>query len=324
MNHPARILATAALLVALPVAAQAALAPYTQGFETLNATSPTALGADGWLVFGNVYSADRSTYFYGYGPFPAPNAGNNFCAVATAQGGTEQGNQQLSIYSDYNNLDHGIGRLIESNTYREQTIAAGDVGTRWTFQFDAKLGNLFAPSTALAFIKTLDPANGFATTNFIKVNTTAIPTTWNTYTISISIGGGLVGQLLQFGFANDASNYVASGVFYDNVDWKLISTTDVGGPGSAAADLRPAAPNPFRASTKLDYSLPRAGEVTIFVLDVTGRRVKTLFRGAAPAGSGSVSWDGRYEDGRPAPAGVYHAALNTPLGRTTRTLVLAR
>ena len=216
-----RLLATTTLLSALlalaPAPAQADLSNYSQNFETMNPALGSALADDGWLVFGNVFSPDFNTYFYGYGPFPAPNPGGGFSAVAVGQGGPAQGAQQLSVYSDYNNGDHAVGNQIESNVFKEQVIGAADVGTSWNFTFDAKLGNLEAPTTALAFIKTLDPNSGFATTNFITVDMTSIGTAWGTYFLGIAIDPSLAGQILQFGFASTASNYKGSGVFYDNV-----------------------------------------------------------------------------------------------------------
>ncbi len=49
---------------------------------------------------------------------------------------------------------------------------------------------------------------------------TAIPTAWGTYSITINISPALVGHILQFGFANTGSNYVASGVYYDNISFQ--------------------------------------------------------------------------------------------------------
>jgi hypothetical protein len=217
MNSRATTFLAAAFLCLAPTAGRAQLASYSQDFETLVQSDPAALSNDGWWVFGNVFSPDHSTYYYGYGPFPAPNGGPGFSAIDVGQGGADQGAQQLSVYSDYNNDDHADGNQIEANVYHEQTIGAGDVGHTALFQFDAKLGNLVAPSTALAFIKTLNPAAGYALTNFITVDMTAIPATWGTYSIPIPIDAGLVSQLLQFGFMNTTTHYVPSGVFYDNI-----------------------------------------------------------------------------------------------------------
>jgi hypothetical protein len=195
-----------------------ALQPYSQNFEGLVQSDPDALANDGWLVFGNVFDPGGG-YLYGYGPYPAPNGTGAFCDIVTGEGGPDQGSQQLVVYSDYNNADHGNGNLIESNVYQEQTVDAANVGERWHFEFQAKLGNIAGSSTALAFIKTLDPNNGYAMTNFITADMTSIPTTWSTYAIQIDIDASLEGQLLQIGFSNTATNYEASGIFYDNIDF---------------------------------------------------------------------------------------------------------
>lgn len=217
----------AAGLLAPLATSSAALSNYSQNFEGLAALDPAALGNDGWLVFGNVFSSGGG-YLYGYGVFPAPNAGNAFSNIATGEGGPGQGAQQLVIFSDYNNGDHANGNLIEANVFQERTIGASDVGSNVVFSFDAKLGNLVAPTTALAFIKTLDPAQGYATTNFLTLSTTNIPNTWDTYSINFTITPNLVGQLLQFGFNSTATNYAGSGVFYDNINFAVPT------PGSLA------------------------------------------------------------------------------------------
>ncbi len=312
----------AALLILAPAASRAALSPYSQNFESLVQTDPLALGNNGWKVFGNVFTP-ALVYIYGYGPFPAPNGGPGFSGIDVGQGGPPQGNQQLVVYSDYNNGDHANGNLIESNVYREQTIAAADVGSTWVFSFDAKLGNLVSPSTALAFIKTLAlPA--FTLTNFLTVNTTALPTTWGSFSISIPITAGLVGQILQIGFANTTTNYVSSGVYYDNILWAQ-QVTGVGGTARPPTfELLAAAPNPFRESTRIDYSMTEAGAADVSVYDISGRHVATLLHGQAEPGSHSETWDGRFDDGRLAPAGIYRCVLQTAAGRQARSVVFTR
>ena len=324
-RHLVPALAVAFLLLA-PAASHAALSPYVGNFETLSQAAPLALSNDGWIVYGNVFSPDHSMKLYGYGAFPAPNGGPAFSAIDAGQGGVDQGSQQLSVYSDYNNVDHAMGRQIEANVYHEQTIGAADVGTRWTFQFDAKLGNLIAPSTALAFIKTLNPANGYATTNFKQINTTALPSTWNHYSTSIVITSSLVGQLAQFGFANTATLYAASGVFYDNILWTTqghgVGVSDA--PLANTIELRLAVPNPFARSTRIDFTLARRGSADVGVYDISGRRVATLFSGQAEAGAHAATWDGRTSNGHLAPTGVYECVLQTAAGRQAKNVVLSR
>ncbi len=204
--------------------ASAQLSPYAQDFESLNMANSFALGDDGWLVFANVFNSGGG-YLYGYGPFPAPNGGQGFSAIASGQAGPNQGTQYLNVYSDYANGDHANGNLIEANVFQEQIVGAGDVGQTYTFSFDAVLpdvAGIASPTTAVAFIKTLDPNNGFALTNFLTVDMTNVPSNWDTYSTSITIDAALAGQILQFGFASTATNFNASGVFYDNVSFSNV------------------------------------------------------------------------------------------------------
>jgi hypothetical protein len=220
MKNRATAFLAVAVLVCLIPAAGSALTPYAQDFEGLIQSDPSALANDGWLVYGNVFGPDWS-YWYGYGPFPAPNGGAAFCAIAAGEGGPDQGAQQLSVYSDYNNGNHGDGAWIESNVYKEQPIGPEDVGTIWAFEFQAKMGNLEGSSTAKAFIKTLDPNNGYALTNFITEDMTFISSVWSDHALQLPIDSSLPGQIFQFGFMNVATYWEGSGIFYDNINFYL-------------------------------------------------------------------------------------------------------
>jgi len=86
-----------------------------------------------------------------------------------------------------------------------------------------------APSTALAFIKTLDPNAGFALTNFLTVDTAVFPSLWQEgVAIDLGIDAGLSGQILQFGFLNTASNSAPTAVFYDNVSFGVVPEPGTG------------------------------------------------------------------------------------------------
>jgi subtilisin family serine protease len=84
------------------------------------------------------------------------------------------------------------------------------------------------------------------------------------------------------------------------------------------------APNPFTASTRLEFSLDRAREVRVEVLDVAGRRVTTLATGLFAAGPHALDWDGRDAQGRPAAAGIYFCRLRADDTTLTRRMVLKR
>jgi len=197
---------------------------YRQDFELLDQQASGALSADGWLVFANIFDGVTLGYLYGYGPFSAPNGGPGFSGIDIGKGGFDQGSQQLVVYSNYDDAQHGSGNLVEANVFRERTIVAGDVGRTLTFSGDALRGNIAGDTTAIAFIKTLDPNNSYAQSNFITYNTTSLPLTWSPFAVSLDIDAGLVGQILQYGFSTTATNYEGSGNFYDNLKAQTVPT----------------------------------------------------------------------------------------------------
>ena len=206
--------------VAIAPCSVAALTNYSQDFEAMNRADPAVLANDGWLVFANVFDTDKSTFLYNYGVNPAPNGGAGFSSVTGGQGDANQGRQQLTVFNDYNNLDHAAGKWIETLVFQEQTIGAADGGTTLSFAFDAKQGYISGSSTAQAFIKTLDPNAGFATTNTVLFDTSSLGSAWDTYMLSLMIpdDNSLEGQLLQFGFSTFATSYQSSDNYYDNIN----------------------------------------------------------------------------------------------------------
>jgi len=300
------------------------LDPYAQTFEELIHTDPDALANDDWLVFGNVFTPENEL-LYSYGPFAAPNHNLAFCQIVQGESGEEQGLQVLSVFSDYENLDHANGNLVESIVYREQVIGASDVGSVWCFKFQHKRGNIEGSSTANAFIKTLDPNNGYMMTNYIVVDMTTVPDTWGGDSLMIGIDASLENQLLQIGFSNIATEYEGSGIFYDNL--VLEVTPGVGVPESqelAFARLSQNVPNPFALTTRIDFSLERPSHLELSVFDVSGRQVATLSKGTFGVGSHRVIWDGLTTSGSPAPSGVYWYVLKTDAGDISDRMILTR
>jgi hypothetical protein len=104
------------------------------------------------------------------------------------------------------------------------------------------------------------------------------------------------------------------------VDAKPSAVLDAG--DSAHAPTIGVTPNPFALTTELRLTLPREGAVTLGIFEVTGRRVRSLLsRQWLPAGPTLRAWDGRRDDGRAAPAGLYLVRCDTPMGSITRTVV---
>jgi hypothetical protein len=69
-------------------------------------------------------------------------------------------------------------------------------------------------------------------------------------------------------------------------------------------------PNPFTHRTSISYQLATRGRASLKVYDAAGRLVSPLAEGIMDPGYYSVNWDGRDDNGRKVPAGVYFVRLN--------------
>lgn len=81
---------------------------------------------------------------------------------------------------------------------------------------------------------------------------------------------------------------------------------------SSRIALRAEGANPFFASTSIAFDLPdEVSSLRLEIHDLAGRSVRMLHDGALRAGGHSRRWDGRGDDGRRVPAGVYFATLKS-------------
>ena len=88
--------------------------------------------------------------------------------------------------------------------------------------------------------------------------------------------------------------------------------------------LHPAAPNPFRADTRIAFDLPTDSAVTLEIYDIRGRRVRVLERSRLAAGTHETAWNGRDDAGRSVAAGVYLVRLRSDGFQGTQRVVLVR
>ena len=96
-------------------------------------------------------------------------------------------------------------------------------------------------------------------------------------------------------------------------------------PAVARDDLALAAyPNPFNPTTRIVYTMPAAGTVSVRVHDLAGRVVRTLVDGSRPAGEQAATWRGRDARGRAVAAGVYLVRAQTGREAVSQKVVLAK
>jgi len=76
-------------------------------------------------------------------------------------------------------------------------------------------------------------------------------------------------------------------------------------------------PNPFNASTTIEFTLPASENVSLVICNVLGQRVRRLIDGRFTPGRHAVRWDGLDDDGMSVSSGVYLAFLMA--GQTVET-----
>jgi hypothetical protein len=79
---------------------------------------------------------------------------------------------------------------------------------------------------------------------------------------------------------------------------------------------------PFSGPTRMRWSLERASQVELSIVDVSGRRVRHLVSGMFAAGEQEFTWDGRDDDGRAVRTGAYFVAGTIGGQRTSQRLFL--
>jgi len=103
---------------------------------------------------------------------------------------------------------------------------------------------------------------------------------------------------------------------------KSAGTTGTAIPPTAS--LRQNQPNPFNPSTRIQFTLARDEDVQLQVLDLAGRRVRTLLLEPRSAGLHEIVWDGTDSFGRRVASGVYLYRITTPTFAETRKLTLVQ
>ena len=150
-------------------------------------------------------------------------------------------------------------------------------------------------------------------------------------------------------FAPNAGNLVTAQsdtAYVDNVApthaWYRLTAVDVHGNESASVmvspfqisgvsggsvppvtELQGATPNPFNPATTIAFTMAQAGQVTLAVHDLAGRKVRSLLDEVRSAGRHEVRWDGIDDLGNSVASGMYFCRMESgPYWSVTRiTLV---
>jgi len=83
-----------------------------------------------------------------------------------------------------------------------------------------------------------------------------------------------------------------------------------------------ARPNPFNASTEINFTIPKNSTVSLDIIDINGHRIKRLMKGALSAGTYTYLWDGNTKSGKTVSSGVYFARLLTENNTTAKVKIV--
>lgn len=86
-------------------------------------------------------------------------------------------------------------------------------------------------------------------------------------------------------------------------------------------------PNPFNAETEIRYQIPDSRfplHTTLKVYNVLGQEVRTLVDTIQPAGSYSITWDGRDRKGHDMVSGIYYCRMTAGRFAGTIQMVLLK
>jgi hypothetical protein len=103
-----------------------------------------------------------------------------------------------------------------------------------------------------------------------------------------------------------------------------IPVSDVADSGAGPLSRLSSWPNPFVHDTLIRLELPQPREVGLCVVDANGRSLRELAFGSMAPGPHEVRWDGRDDEGRSLPGGIYYLQLRAGRDRASQRLVRIR
>ena len=83
-------------------------------------------------------------------------------------------------------------------------------------------------------------------------------------------------------------------------------------------------PNPFNPETKISFTIPKAGDVTIKIYDIQGREVTTLVNASMNAGTHEVVWNGTNASGVRVASGMYVYTMKSQDRVLSKKMVLMK
>ena len=111
----------------------------------------------------------------------------------------------------------------------------------------------------------------------------------------------------------------------DSSGYRLISDSEIRSPGKPSAfALYENYPNPFNATTTIEYDLPILEDVSMDLYDIDGRVIRTLKNERQSPGKYRVVWDGKNSKGILQPSGIYILSFRAGSFRANKRISLIK
>lgn len=234
--------------------------------------------------------------------------GEGTCAACHSSFPLNSGSGELVV------LD-GPGQGYEpGQTYRLRVALSDPDASRWGFE----LTSLDAANAAAGDLVSVDVNTQTSTAGtgreYVKHTSTgtALGQTgsneWSFDWIAPAEGIGAVTLWFAGNAANGNFSNSGDRIYTSSVTFEEAAATSAP-PAVADARLLTNVPNPFNPSTRLRFEVDRSGPVRLEIVDLRGRRVRTLVDGLRTPGRHEVTWNGRDDAGAPVGSGVYRVRL---------------
>ena len=83
-------------------------------------------------------------------------------------------------------------------------------------------------------------------------------------------------------------------------------------------------PNPFNTETTISYSIPKRDNVIIEIIDIQGKKIKTLVNEYQLSGNHSVVWNGNDNNGKVVSSGIYYYRLRSGNSLITKKMIITQ
>ena len=104
----------------------------------------------------------------------------------------------------------------------------------------------------------------------------------------------------------------------------LTATNDEVSPALPVTVLYPNYPNPFNPETTLKFSLSKGSDVSLEIYNMKGQRVRQLTNHFYSAGTHTLVWDGKDDNGSALGSGIYFSRLTSAAVSKTQKMVLMK